>query len=433
MPQSTQSTSTPLMIPQSVEAEELTLGLFMEEPRALDTADQNGLRRDDYMRDDHKVMYDVIRYLHERGELSAVTVVSELKARRKLKFCGGAGRVLSLADNAVGFSSTASRHIDDVIDAAKLRSLVQTGEEIARLGYEHPEKISRLVDRSVELVESMARNAQRTSGVIGDAASLSEWSVKHVLGQTEQRQKWNYPLPTLQQATGGFGRGQLVSIGAQPGVGKSAFKNQILLALPDTTRVGVINLEMDREDEQVRLLSNMTGIDSRRIWTRTGLSDAEIGKLVEAAETLGERKYDIHQGSKTIEAIRAVQKRYRYDVLMVDHTHRIEGVEDYRTLVRVSRTLKAISIDEDCAVVSLFQLNKGQEAGEVPTAERVKGGGSIHEDSDHMMFLHRTHNELGYPTKRGQIIMAKQRGGTSGWAIKTVFNAGRCAFEEVES
>lgn len=419
-----------ITIPQNIESEEAAIGVFLADAATtLPIADSLGLRADDFYRPSLKLIYETIRHLHERGTVDELTVINELKARRKLKAAGGASDVLRLAERYPAVANAAA-YIDDVIDQAKLRSMVFAGEEIARLGYEHPDKIKNLIQRCVSIVEVMANQAERVRGAVSDAASLSEWTVKHVLGETTTRDKWAYPLPELQAHTGGFGRGQLVSIGAQPGVGKSAFKNQILLALPNEVRVGIINLEMDREDEQIRLVSNLTGIDSRLIWDRARLSKEQQLAVMEAAENLGERHYEIHQGSKTIEQIRGIQRKHGYDVLLVDHTHRIDGVEDYQTLVRVSRMLKSIAVDEDCAVVSLFQLNKGENPGEIPNINRVKGGGAIHEDSDHMMFIHRSYNEFNYPTNNGQIIMAKQRGGTSGWAIKVRFNESRCAFEE---
>lgn len=421
------------MPPQNDQAEETCLGLFMLDPKTLDAADQLGLRADDFQSHGNRVTYEVIRHLHERGELSELTVVSELKARRKLTAAGGTSHVISLAERAMGHVATAKRHIDDVIDAAKLRSMWDAGKEILRMSVEHPDKISKLVDRTVSLAEGVARNAQRTNGVIGDSDSLAEWSVKHVLGQTDQKQKWAYPLEQLQMATGGFGRGQLIAVGAQPGVGKSAFKNQILLGVPADIRVGIINLEMDQEDEQVRLLSSLTGIDGRLIWQRK-LNDEQQVKVVEAAEILGSRQYDIHQGSKTIEGIRAIQKRHGYPILLVDHVHRIDGVEDYQQYVRICRMLKSLALDEDCAVIALFQMNlppNKDNPGEIPTTTRIKNGPALWEESDHMFFLHRNYNDQKYPTKNGQIICAKQRGGDSGWAIPLVFNAHRCAFEEV--
>lgn len=425
-------TDTPSHFPPTNEqAEDICLGVFMLDASTLDIADQQGLRMDDFV-GANKTLYEVVRYLHERSELSELTVVSELKARRKLTACGGTAHVLSLAERAMGHVSTAKRHIDDVIDAAKLRSMWTAGTEIVRMSVDHPDKVTKLIERSVLLVEGVARDAQRTNGNVENADSLAEWSVRHVLGETEQVEKWAYPLDQVQMATGGIGRGQLVSIGALPGVGKSVFKNQILLGLPTDVRVGIINLEMESHDEQIRLLSSLTGIDGRLITDRR-LSTEQQEQLIEAADTLSKYQYEFHTGSKSIDGVRAIQRRHRYDVIMLDHFHRLAGVEDYATLVRSSRMLKSIALDDHCAIVNLFQLNSSPnraDPGETPTISRVKGGPALLEDSDQLLFLHRNFNDMGYPTNNGQLIYAKNRHGQSGTATKLVFNPKRCAFEE---
>lgn len=426
------NTEYPHLPPQNLEAEEALLGaMFMAPDKTLAVADAEGLRESDFYRPAHRTLYQIILYLHERGTVDELATVNELKARGLLKEVGGSAAVFSLAERVPAVAN-AKAYAAEVVDQARLRSLVETGHEIARLGYEHPDKVGKLVERAVTLTDTMARSCQRTQGNQASAEQLSEWLVKHTIGQIEPAERFAYPFPRLQAATGGFGRTEVVSIGGYSGDGKSAFKNQIVLGLPKGTRVGVFTLEMQEEEEQLRFASSLTGIESNRMWDPSLLNMEEQAQIVDAAADLGEYSYTIHAGIKPIQGIAAIQRREKYDVVIVDHFHLLPGSNKTETMADNANALKTIAMSTGCALINLFQLNRSEDRGfPVPTVNRVRGGNSLHDASNQMMFVYRERSSDGvYATNKSQLIMAKNRSGKSGFQIGCTFVPERIMFEE---
>lgn len=424
------ATDTPHLLPQNLEAEEAMIGAILLNPDTLDLCDQLGFRVEDFYRPSHRTIYDTAKYLHDRGTVDELAVVNELRARRKLKDVGGAPAVMTLAEKCPAVAN-AKAYIDEVIDQAKLRSLVETGNEIARLGYEHPDKIGKLIDRSVHLTDAMAKSCERTQGHEANAETLSEWLSHHALGQIAPRPRFAYPFPRLQAATGGFGKTEVISIGGYSGDGKSAFKNQIILGLPRDTKVGVFTLEMTEEEEQLRFASSITGIPYNKMWNPLDMDMDERTKIVEAAENLGDYNYTIHSGIRPMSSILAEQRRKKYDVVIIDHFHLIPGAADHRTMESNAADLKRMAMDTECCVINLFQFNRSEDRGfPPPTVNRVRGGNALLDASNTMMFVFRHRPDGVYPGAKSEVIVAKHRGGKSGYSIPFTFVPDRIAFEE---
>ena len=154
--------------PYNLDTEIALLGACLRTPaEALAAAEEVGLRTSDFYAERHGLVYDTIKYLHERGAVDELAVINELKARRKLTAAGGSGYIMSYD---CPFTGNARAYADEIVDQAILRSMVETGAEITRLGMDHPDKVKTLVERCSGLTETMVRNSQRVNGVIGDAA-----------------------------------------------------------------------------------------------------------------------------------------------------------------------------------------------------------------------------------------------------------------------
>lgn len=421
--------------PTNLQAEEALLGAIMHDPRLLDSVDSMRLRATDFYRPSNRLIFEVMRDLYEEsGQVDELLVVNELKQRRKLTAAGGPAHVLGISTRCPATANWRA-YAEEIINQATLRSLVETGHAIAQYGYEGTADPDTLVEMTVGLVDQLARKANRGGGDSLDAATLSEWLVKHTLGQIPPALRYEYPFRWLQHSTGGFGKTEVISIGAYSSDGKSAFKNQLVLGLPKETRIGVFSLEMEGEEEQLRFASALTGIEANKMWKPDELSLEQREAIIDSASDLEDRQYTIHSGVKSIQAIYAEQRRQKYDVVIIDHFHLLPGTEKTQEMAQVANRIKHMAMDTKCCVVLLFQLNRSDDRTfPVPNVNRVRGGNALLDASNTMMFLYRERKDDGvYPDKSGrtQLIMAKNRGGKSGYMIPFRFVPERVAFEEL--
>lgn len=424
-------------IPHNLEAEEAVLGAMLADPKCIDTVLARKLSDRDYYRPSHRMIHRVIMDLHERGEgTDFLTVINELKHRKELDDAGGSATIATLEQRTPALGNVGA-YADEVIDQAQRRCVLDTGLEIQRLAYEETDKsvgslsshMSLLVDRAMSYLRRSLRSG-RTS------EDLAEWAVKHLIEPDTDRQWFPHFMPTLQEHTGGIASGQLMVVGAESAVGKSVFGQGYVLAAPPEARVGVITTEMPEEELQLRFISTITGISiSRMMQPRLDgtfdLNEDEQDRYIAAADELNQRNYTIHTTS-SLEEIEQIQRTEKYEMLVVDHIHRLKDSEDYQGLVRIVRSMKNLALVTKCAVVALAQFNRASEfeGDSLPTLRRLKGGNVIEEESDLVLLLHRDKDEHGFRTPEGQVLVVKNRSGVSGYSIPAVMLGASMKWEE---
>ncbi len=238
----------------------------------------------------------------------------------------------------------------------------------------------------------------------------------------------------LDQITGGLFPGELTIVGARPSIGKSAFGLGIALyAAKAGKRVALISCEMNQVQLGHRLLAMETGVSMQRM--RAGTLTDQDRQLIEAAlPTVRKVTGRAWIASRpTVEQIRARAKIAKasggLDLLVVDYLG-LMGSENpkasiYERVTEISKGLKSVAVELDVPLLCLAQLNR--EAGksdEPPRLEHLRDSGSIEQDADNVMFIHRQRGSAATT-----IVMAKQRQGAVG-SFEMKFNEDRCSFED---
>tara|TARA_B110000014_G_C20082678_1_gene565962 strand:+ start:96 stop:1088 length:993 start_codon:yes stop_codon:yes gene_type:complete len=242
----------------------------------------------------------------------------------------------------------------------------------------------------------------------------------------------------LDELLGGVQRSDLIILGARPSLGKSTLALNICLnAAKNGSSAGVFSLEMSREQLALRILSSEAEIDSHRL--RLGLlTEAEGERITDAIGQLSDLPVYIDDTPfQSMIEMRSKARRlsleHGLDLLVVDYLQLIQGRSGrnenrVQEISEISRSLKVMARDLNIGVITCSQLSRGveQRPGHRPMLSDLRDSGSIEQDADVVMFLHRddiyfTEDEWDqqfpgrpFPRNIADLIVAKHRNGPTG-------------------
>ena len=209
--------------------------------------------------------------------------------------------------------------------------------------------------------------------------------------------------------------------------------------------VGIFSLEMSKQQLAQRLLCSRSQVDSHRL-RRNMLSRDDFGKLSHAVGELSEAPIYIDDtAGLTLMGLRAkarrMKQRYGIEALMVDYLQLMSNpsTKDGRQneVSAISRGVKALARELECPIICLSQLNRAaeQREGHRPRMSDLRESGSIEQDADVIMMLHREdYYHRGDPehvdNNEAEVIVTKQRNGPTG-TVRLVFDGGTTRFNNL--
>lgn len=251
----------------------------------------------------------------------------------------------------------------------------------------------------------------------------------------------SWGMESLDRFMGGIRTKELTSIGARPSVGKSAFLLQVALNIArQGKKVLYFPLEMDTIQTSERIVQSYADIQiSQENLRRGNLTEAEWRQMSVAADKLNALEksgnFEIFEGENDLSSIRRLIKLHKPFAVVIDQLTQLrDGKFDSKReqFSHMTNELKRISMAEDCAVLLACQVNRSAQETE-PTMANLKESGSIEEDSDNIILLHRCKcdDEEWSDLKRPILIkIEKQRSGATG-VIQAVMFPRKFKFYEV--
>ena len=230
--------------------------------------------------------------------------------------------------------------------------------------------------------------------------------------------------------SGGFRPGELVLIGARPGIGKSAVSLSFASA---AGRAGIgalfFSLEMSQDELTDRFLASETGVPLTRLRSGKRLDDRDAEKIATTISARSLVKFPIwfdYRPRLTVGQIAATVRRHvrRHQIkfVVVDYLQLI-APEDKRAprheqVGAISRALKLLAKDAGVTIFAAAQLNREGDSNERPKLSQLRESGSLEQDADVVFLLHVTETDASRPVWDVDLILAKQRNGPSGVDIK---------------
>ena len=429
--------------PHSRQAEEAVLGAILIDSEAYFNVAQF-LRPDDFYIIRNRWIWEAFTRLHERrAPIDYLTLCEELEQQGQLVEMGGPAYVMSLI-NQTPSSLNAEAYGRLVEENAVRRRMLVAANELARLAYDQKQSVDTIMDEAEKSIFSISeRRVHHDLQPIQQV--LSE--VYDRVDQLSRRDEEIFGVPTglidLDKLLGGLQKSDLLIIAGRPGMGKTGFMLSIMknAAMKHKKHIAMFSLEMANEQLVQRLIAQETGIDTQRM--RTGkLVEEEIPLFTHAIEVLS----DTHIYLDDTPAITPMQLRtkcrrlhmeYELDLIVIDYLQLMAS--DMRTDNRVqevsyiSRNLKVLARELNVPVLVGAQLSRAveQRADKRPILSDLRESGSLEQDADIVMFIHRP-DALEKDSPRAniaEIIVSKHRNGPTHPGIELIFLNNLARFE----
>ena len=418
--------------PQDTVAEKSLLGAVLLSdtifPDVLET-----VKASDFYDPRHAKIYAAMTSLYERSTpIDLLTLQDELKRRKEIKNIGGEPYLVELS-NFVPTASHAKAYAEIVAKASVRRRLIAAGTEIAEKAYEEGTEVDELLGQAEKQLfdvsdQSIKSDYTAMEDLLVDAYDRIEnlYKNKGVLRGLKTG------FRDLDNKTAGFQKGDLVIIGARPAMGKTTFAQNLAYNIATINQSGVLffSMEMAKNEIVDRMISDVSGVDNWNI--RTGnVSDEDFAKIGDALGELNDAPIYIDDtSSMTILELRNKARRAVHDhnigIVIVDYLQLIQGSDRYagnrvQEVTEISRGLKILARELEIPVIALAQLSRSVTGRDDPrpVLSDLRESGSIEQDADLCMFLHRPdyyrQNDDDYEeTHITELIIAKHRHGPVG-------------------
>ncbi|HZI02901.1 MAG TPA: replicative DNA helicase, partial [Archangium sp.] len=383
-------------------------------------------------------------------QVDHLTLAEELKVLGHLAAVGGPAYLMSL-DQVVPLTANATEYARIVKDQAIRRRLAGVGREIMELAGQETGELEVLLDEAERKVFLIAE--KKREGDLKPVSELMEQTLD-LLDKMKASSSGVTGLSTgyvdLDNQLTGLHAGELLILAARPGIGKTSFAMNIAMhaALKEEKAVAIFSLEMPADQLLMRLLASSARVDMKKL--RGGrLSPHDEEKFQEMAgalynapiyidDTGGLSPFDLRAKARRLK-----QRDPRLSLIVIDYLqlmHQKGKVESRQLEVaEISRALKQLAKELEVPIIALSQLNRKVEErkGGKPMLSDLRESGSIEQDADVVMFIHREDqgdNPEGGGEQRSstaipvELIIAKQRNGPVG-SIDLVFLSEFTRFE----
>ncbi|MCL2781888.1 MAG: replicative DNA helicase [Actinomycetia bacterium] len=421
--------------PQDIAAEQSVLGGMMLSKDAIADVVEV-LRPTDFYRPAHQLVYDAILDLYARGEpADAVTVSAELTRAGQLARVGGAPYLHTLI-STVPTAANAGYYAQIVAERAILRRLVTAGTRIVQMGYDTASGSSDIVGSVDDVVDRAQAEIydvteRRTSDDFVHIESLLQGTMDEIERISASGTIGSGILTGfshLDEITNGLHPGQMITVAGRPGSGKSTLALDFAraAAIGQHKPTVIFSLEMGRLELMMRLFSAETSVPLRNL--RSGhMSDQDWARLARRSGELAEAPLYLDDSPNlTMMEIRAksrrLKQRHDLQLIVIDYLQlmtsgkRVESRQ--QEVSEFSRAIKLLAKELDLPVVALSQLNRGpeQRQDKKPMLADLRESGSIEQDSDLVLLVHREEMYERESARAGEadLIIAKHRNGPTG-------------------
>jgi replicative DNA helicase len=428
--------------PQNIDSEKALLGSIMLDPEKIyDIADI--VRPETFYVEKHRIIFRTMEELSGKKEpIDLVTVSTKLKEKSQLDQIGGMSYLTELV-NMVPSASNAEHYASVVHKKSLMRKLISASEDICNLSYDEANDSEVVIDTAEKMIYDVAR---ATSGkkfiALGDAIgeAWERWEMMHNSGEGMRG------VPTgfrdLDTKLSGLQKSDLIILAARPSCGKTSLALDIArnAAIRHGKYVAIFSLEMATQQLVDRMVSAESRVDAWKLRTGKLNMDTEFSKLRDSLEPLSKAPIyvDDQPGTNILKmraTLRRLQNEKQVDLVIVDYLQLMASVHAksdnvVQQITEVSRSLKQLAREFNVPVLALSQLSRAvEQRGGRPRLSDLRDSGSIEQDADVVIFLHREdkYKEASEKDNIVEILIEKHRNGPTG-VVKLFFDADKTTF-----
>ena len=422
-------------VPVSIEAEQALLGAIIVSPDAFDKIG-GIITADDFYVAEHQHIYTaLIKMYNQNKTIDVVTLVNMLVEMGDRDEAGGVQYITLLAES-VPSATNVKDYAKIVKDKSTLRRLIRVCDEINEDAYSETD-VRTVIDSAEQKIFDISHNNDTKEfrhirdvlqNVYRDLENLSETKGAVTGAKTG--------FSGLDKVLVQMGKGDLVIVGARPGMGKTSFALNIATNVAKATKkaVAIFSLEMSGEQLVTRIISSEAMVDSHTL--RTGqLANEDWDNIADVISSLSGCDIYIDDTSAitTTEMKSKLRRLNNLGLVVIDYIGLMQTTSNSdnraQQVGEISRNLKIMAKDFGIPIICCAQLNRGTESrpgqGKRPTLADLRDSGSIEQDADIVLFLYRDEYykdisgaeaspEDADTANTAEVIVAKNRHGSVG-------------------
>jgi len=403
-------------LPNSIEAEMIIIGMMLSVAEDNDMACQK-LLPEDFFEPKHVLIFDALQKMYEAQKSPEIQVlIQEIKDAGQLKQVGGIA-YLTECKNCSLHSYSLDEYANIVLEKSMQRELINMHQRAAREVLEGKEEV---INHIASIGSEMNKIGKKKSSgdfissndiMTGKASDVGDGFLEVLQKRQEIRESSDSTvclgLPTginsLDTTLNGLLKSNLIVLAARPGVGKTALAVNFIVEIGVKKKkpVGVFSLEMAPQQLMERMASNFGNIPSQCI-AKGDVKDHWV-KLTECTKHFMDAPIHFYtsysmQITSIMIAARKMKELFDIELLVIDYLQLISGSAKFKNsdsrvneVSEISRNLKLLAMELDIPILCLSQLNRSVEsrAGNKPQLSDLRESGSIEQDCDSAIFIHR--------------------------------------------
>ncbi len=434
--------------PQSLEAEMALLGSVMLRPDVIyEITDFIGAHS--FYSERHAMIFRAMMELYAKATpIDLLSLSSALRDKGILEQAGGASYLTELV-NGVPSSANAKHYAEIVQKKHVMRNLIECSEEISRLGYDEAGDLEQLLDNAEKSIFQVT-NFSSAHRFIELRETLGEaWDRLEKLHKSKDEMRG---IPTgfkaIDDKLAGFQKSDLIILAARPSMGKTSLALDIARqsAVNHNIPVGIFSLEMSSQQLVDRMLAAESRVDAWKLRTGRLTAESEFDSIRQSLDKLSKAPiYIDDQPANNILKMRSVARRLKSEkglgLIVVDYLQLMQPTNSTKSdnvvqqVTEISRSLKHLARELEVPVLALSQLSRAvEQRGGRPRLSDLRDSGSIEQDADVVMFIHREDKILKEESNKpniAEIMIEKHRNGPTG-SIELFFDSNKATFLSID-
>jgi replicative DNA helicase len=438
--------------PHNTEAERALLGSIMLKPEVLFEVTDIVFPQSFYS-EKHKIIFEtMIDLFSRRNPTDMLSVSAKLKDKKigegtMLDEIGG-NTYLSDLVNSVPSASNALYYAQIIQKKFIARNLISASDFISSIGYDETQELEEILDQAQKRIYEVT-NISSIHKFVDLKDELTEaWERLDKLHNSGDGLR-GVPsgFADIDNKLSGFQKSDLIILAARPSVGKTAFALDIArqAAVEHNVPVGIFSLEMSSQQLVDRMLASQASVDAWKLRTGRGIKEDDFSAIRQSLDVLSKAPIFIDdQPGNNILKMRSVARRLKNEkglgLIIVDYLQLMTTTKNYDSMVNqvteISRSLKNLARELEVPVLALSQLSRAvEQRGGKPKLSDLRDSGSIEQDADVVMFIHREDKSKGVEeaekTNIAEILIEKHRNGATG-KVELFFNEKKATFQSLE-
>lgn len=416
--------------PQNTEAELALLGSIMLRPDAINEI-LDVVKAESFYSERNRTIFKIMMELFGKSTpIDVVSLSSRLQEKGMLEQIGGSAFLAELLQNVP--SSTNAKHYADIVQKkSMMRNLIAAAERISDLGFDESQDLEELLDQAEKNIFEVTNFSGVHKFVEIKDTLVEAWERLDRLHKSKAELRGVATgFKDLDDKLAGLQNSDLIILAARPSMGKTALALDIArqAAIGGKTPVGIFSLEMSSQQLVDRMLAAESRVDAWKLRTGKLNMEEEFDKIRDSLDKLSKAPIFIDdQPGNNILKMRSIARRLKSEkglgLIVVDYlqlmvpTNARHNDNLVQQVTEISRSLKHLARELDVPVLALSQLSRAVEArGGKPRLSDLRDSGSIEQDADVVMFIHREdkYNENSDKPNIAEIMIEKHRNGPTG-------------------